>query len=179
MDLVTQSTEKGPIKWLVLFLQAISAVTLFILMMITCVDVIGRYVFNRPLTGSTELTEMAVGIVIFSILPIISWRNDHVVVDLLDHFVSPVVHMIRTVILNILISIALGFLGYRIIILGERSLSYEEVTEYLEIPSGWMMYFIGYLCWTTAFMVVTFGIYRSYRVYRQTVVTTTHESTDL
>lgn len=170
MEQVTHSTEKGPIKWLVLFLHSISAITLFALMLITCIDVVGRYVFNSPFTGSTELTEMAVGIVIFSILPIISWRNDHVVVDLLDQFVSPRVHMIRNMILNILISIALTFVGYRIMVLGERSLSYEEVTEYLEIPTGWMMYFIGIACWITAVMVITLGIYRSYREYRLTIV---------
>lgn len=170
MNQVTNSTEKGPIKWLVLFLQSISAVTLFVLMMITCVDVVGRYIFNSPLTGSTELTEIAVGIVVFSVLPIISWRNDHVVVDLLDRFFPPRIHMIRTAIINILISIALVFLGNRIIILGERAMSYEEVSEYLEIPTGWMMYFIGYICWVTAFMVITIGIYRAYYEYRQSII---------
>ena len=139
-------------------------------MLITCIDVVGRYVFNSPFTGSTELTEMAVGIVIFSILPIISWRNDHVVVDLLDQFVSPRVHMIRNMILNILISNALTIVGYRKMVLGERSLSYEEVTENIEIPTGWMMYFIGIACWITAVMVITLGIYRSYREYRLTIV---------
>ncbi len=172
MDQVIQATEKGPVKWLVLFLRSISAFTLFALMLITCVDVVGRYVFNSPFTGSTELTEMAVGIIIFSILPIISWRNEHVVVDLLDPLVSPLVHMFRCMILNTLIAIALAFVGYRITILGARSLSYEEVTEYLEIPTGWMMNFIGVACWVTAIMVITIGIYRSYHEYRQTIITT-------
>ncbi len=54
------------------FFHSISAITLFALMLITCIDVVGRYVFNSPFTGSTELIKMAVGIAIFSILPIIS-----------------------------------------------------------------------------------------------------------
>ena len=83
---LNQLTERGPIEWLVFFLHAIAAVTLFSLMLTTCIDVFGRYLFNNPLTGSTELTEIAVGIVVFSVLPVISWRNDHVVVDILDHF---------------------------------------------------------------------------------------------
>lgn len=168
MDSQLHATEKGPIKWLVLFLQAISALTLFTLMMVTCVDVVGRYVFNSPLTGSTELTEIAVGIVVFSVVPIISWRNDHIVVDLLDPLFPPLSRLIRSIIINICISIALFYLGNRIIVLGERSLSYGEVTEYLEIPSGWMMYFMGYVCWITAFMIVTLGIYRAYYEYKRT-----------
>lgn len=167
VDTLIKSTEKGPIKWLVLFLQILSAVTLFALMLVTCVDVVGRYVFNSPLTGSTELTEIAVGIVVFSVLPVISWRNDHIVVDLLDPLFPALAQFIRAIIINICISVGLVFLGIRINVLGERSLSYEEVTEYLQIPTGWMMYFIGYICWLTAFMVVTLGIFRAYREYQR------------
>jgi TRAP-type C4-dicarboxylate transport system permease small subunit len=172
VDPLINSTEKGPVKWLVLFLQVLSAVTLFALMMVTCVDVVGGYVFNSPLTGSTELTEIAVGIVVFSVLPIISWRNDHIVVDLLDPLFPALTQFIRTIIINICISIGLVYLGQRINVLGERSLSYEEVTEYLEIPAGWMMHFIGYICWLTAFMVVTLGIFRAYREYRRKLALT-------
>jgi len=137
------------------------------LMLITCVDVFGRYLFNNPLTGSTELTEIAVGIVIFSVFPIVSWRNDHVVVDILDHFFSRRVHMIRTIVINLLISVSLLFLGQRIYVLGERSLSYEEVTEYLEIPLGWMMIFIAVMCCVTALAVVTLGVVRAIAEFRE------------
>ncbi len=137
------------------------------LMLITCIDVFGRYLFNNPLTGSTELTEIAVGIVIFSVFPIVSWRNDHVVVDILDHFFSRRVHMIRTIVINLLISVALVFLGQRIYVLGQRSLSYGEVTEYLAIPLGWMMIFIAIMCWVTALAVVTLGIVRAIAEFRE------------
>lgn len=167
---LNQLTEKGPIEWLVFFLHAIAAGTLFLLMLTTCIDVFGRYLFNNPLTGSTELTEIAVGIVVFSVFPVISWRNDHVVVDILDHFFGAKAHFVRTVVINILISIALVYLGRRIYILGERSLSYEEVTEYLAIPTGWMMVFIAIMCWLSAIMVITLGIYRAFRVYRLTTI---------
>lgn len=167
MDPLIKTTEKGPIKWLVLFLQIVSAVTLFALMLITCVDVVGRYVFNSPLTGSTELTEIAVGIVVFSVLPILTWRNDHIVVDLLDPFFPALAQFIRSIIINVCIAAGLVYLGQRINVLGERSLSYDEVTEYLHIPTGWMMHFIGYICWVSALMAVTLGIYRAYCEYRR------------
>lgn len=136
-------------------------------MLVTCVDVFGRYLFNNPLTGSTELTEIAVGIVIFSVFPIVSWRNDHVVVDILDHFFSPKVHMIRTIVINLLISVALVFLANRIYLLGQRSLGYGEVTEFLAIPLGWMMIFIAVMCWVTALAVITLGVHRAIAEYRE------------
>jgi len=135
-------------------------------MLVTCVDVFGRYLFNSPLTGSTELTEIAVGIVIFAVFPILSGRNDHIVVDILDHFFSPRIHMIRTVAINGLISIALIFLGKRIYDLGQRSLGFGEVTEYLAIPLGWMMIFMAVMCWATALSAITLGVYRTIAEYR-------------
>ncbi len=144
-----------------------AALTLLTLMLITCVDVFGRYLFNSPLTGSTELTEITVGIVIFSVFPVVSWRNSHVVVDILDQFFSPKVHMIRTILINVLISAALVFLANRIFVLGQRSLSYGEVTEYLAIPLGWMMIFMAIMCWVTALAVITLGVYRAIIEYRE------------
>ena len=151
---------------MVLFLHGVAAFTLLALMLITCIDVFGRYLFNNPLTGSTELTEIAVGIVIFSVFPIVSWRNDHVVVDILDGFFSPKIHMIRTIVINLLVSVALVYLAQRIWVLGQRSIGYEEVTEYLAIPLGWMMLFIAVMCWLSAAAVITLGIYRAIVQYR-------------
>ncbi len=164
---LNRAIEKGPIRGLVLFLQGLAAFTLLSLMMITVIDVFGRYLFNRPLTGSTELTEIAVGIVVFSVFPLITWRDEQVVVDILDGFVPPRVHLIRTWLFNLIIGGSLVFLGQRIWVLGQRSLSYEEMTEYLGIPSGWMMLFIAVSCWLTAAMTVSLGNYRAWRVYRR------------
>ncbi len=161
---IIQRSEKGPVKWLGFFLNSLAAITLFALMLITCIDVIGRYLFNKPLTGSTELTEIAVGIVVFSAFPVISWRREHIVVDIFDGFFSSKMEFVRNIIINSTSAIALFFLGKRIILLGNRSLGYGEVTEYLEIPTGWMINFIGAMCWLSAFSLVTIGIYRAYTV---------------
>ena len=137
------------------------------LMLITCVDVFGRYLFNSPLSSSTELTEIGLGIVIFSVFPVVSWRNEHVVVDILDSFFSPKVHMIRTILINVLIAVALVFLAQRIWVLGHRSLEYGDITEYLAIPLGWSMIFMAIMSWITALAVITLGIYRAIVAYRE------------
>lgn len=159
--------EKGPARWLALLLNTVASVTLFSLMMITCIDVFGRYVFNRPLTGSTELVEMSLALMVFAVLPVISWRNEHIVVDLLDSFTPPTVHMARNILLNIVTAAALYFLGGRILILGSRSLNYGEESEYLGIPLGWAINFMGAMCWLTAVALLTLGIHRAIKRYRQ------------
>ena len=165
-DSLNQTVEKGPVRWLALALNSIAALVLFALMLITCVDVVGRYVLNNPLTGSTELTEMALAIVVFSVFPLISWRGEHVVVDILDSFVPPKLDLIRTILFNIAAAIALYFVGRRVIVLGNRSLDYGEVSEYLSIPTGWIINFIGGICWVTAFFILTLGSYRVWKNYQ-------------
>jgi len=164
-------SETGPAQWLAFFLNLIASVTLFLLMVITCVDVIGRYVFNAPLSGSIELTEMALGILVFAVFPVNAWRNEHIVVDMLDRFTPPIVHLLRTFVLNVIAAIALYFVGQRIITLANRSLSYGEESEYLAIPLGWTMNFIGAMCWLSAFVLLTLGILRAYQRYRHHDVT--------
>ena len=63
---------------------AIASLALLGMVLLTCVDVIGRYVLNRPITGAFELDEMSMGALVFASLPLVSLRRQHVTVDLLD-----------------------------------------------------------------------------------------------
>jgi hypothetical protein len=49
--------EKGmAIKWVAFSLELIAAIALMLLMLITCTDVIGRYLLDNSLEVATELT---------------------------------------------------------------------------------------------------------------------------
>ncbi len=157
--------DHGPAIWLAHVFKSIAAMALFFLMVLTSVDVIGRYVFNSPLTGSTELTEFAVAIVVFAYLPIISWREEHIVVDLLDNLFSKRVQHIRAGIINIIIVVSLIFLGLRIEVLASRSLRYGQVSEYMEVPVGYIMWFIAIMCWVTAIGIMINLLHRGYRCF--------------
>ena len=50
---------------------------------LTTVDVVGRYVFNSPITGVFEITEYLVLILIFSFIGYTQSQKSHVAVDLL------------------------------------------------------------------------------------------------
>ncbi len=60
--------------------------SLFGMMLLTFLDVIGRKLFDRSLPGSLELTELLMLAVIFAGLPLTSLRGEHVLFDLLDHW---------------------------------------------------------------------------------------------
>ena len=68
--------------WFSAVLAYVGAFSLFVIMCLTTADVVGRYIFNRPITGVFELTEYLVLILIFSFIGYAQSRKSHVAVDL-------------------------------------------------------------------------------------------------
>ena len=161
--------EHGLTKWLAYVFNGTSALSLFILMLVTCTDVFGRYFFNNPLTGSVEITEIFLCLMVMSALPIICWRNEHVVVDIFDSITSRFIHFVRSIIFNIIMAIALFFVGKRVLTLAARSLSYGEESEYLGFPTGYLVGFVGVMCCFSAFILITIGIFGHYKAYKKTI----------
>ena len=62
-------------KTLEKLLGVISAAVLFLMMVITTVDVFGRYVLNQPLPGGFEMTEMALAVLCLRALVSASWTT--------------------------------------------------------------------------------------------------------
>ena len=80
--MASSRSEAG--AWLDRVLGAAAAVILFGLMMLTTADVIGRYVFNWPLRGAFEVTELLLLTLIFAGLPLASRADEHVTLDFVD-----------------------------------------------------------------------------------------------
>jgi TRAP-type transport system small permease protein len=57
---------------------------LMLLMGYTVLDVVLRYVFNRPFSGSLELTEFAMSAIVFLGIAYCGWIGGHVAVDILE-----------------------------------------------------------------------------------------------
>ena len=152
--------EQGPVKWLAFALELVAAVTLFLLMVLTCADVFGRYFFDNSVDGATELTEIGIAILVFAEMPVITWRGGHVVVDILDRMLGSAVLKALGLFSAFLISTSLYFLGERIYFLAARSMRRGEVSEYLELPMGLIIQYIAVMSWVTAGAMITYGVYR-------------------
>lgn len=60
----------------------IGSIALAVLMFLTVADVFGRYLFNRPVTGTFELTEMLMVPIVFLALGLAQHHNEHISLDL-------------------------------------------------------------------------------------------------
>src|SRR6267378_4442329 len=67
----------------------LAAVFLAAMMLLTVADVALRALFNRPIHGTFELIELCLACTIFVALPAVFLRDEHLVVDVVDHFVRP------------------------------------------------------------------------------------------
>lgn len=66
-----------------------SSIILVVLMLLTVVDVTSRYLFNWPLRGAFELTELMLLVLIFAGLPLVSRADEHVTMDFVDRLLAP------------------------------------------------------------------------------------------
>ncbi len=73
--------------WLNRILGVSGAVILFVLMLLTTVDVIGRKL-DFPIRGGVEMAEILLAMIIFAGLPLVTEARQHIVIDTLEGFMS-------------------------------------------------------------------------------------------
>ena len=127
-----------------------SALVLFALMAMTCIDVVGRYFLNSPLDGATELTQLMMGLIVFAILPTVCYREEHVSVDLLDLWMPNSWINVRQAILNLLMAVMMLFVAWRVWISANFMADYGDATEFLAIPYAPITYFIAVMSGTAS-----------------------------
>jgi TRAP-type C4-dicarboxylate transport system permease small subunit len=72
-------------------LRALALASGFILLFVmvyTVADVVMRYAFNRPFSGSVEVTEFSMALIIFLALPYTGWVGAHISVDLFEKYLD-------------------------------------------------------------------------------------------
>lgn len=131
------------------YLTLFSAMSLFAMMWLTVADVIGRDVFNAPILGAFELTEVLMGLVVFAGLPQVTLTEGHVAVTLLDSFFSQRARMIQHVLVNTLCAIALALIAWRLWEASVTMARYDDVTLFMRIPlapTGFFMSIMTAVC---------------------------------
>lgn len=112
---------------------------LFVMMMITVADIIGRSVFNSPILGSVEVTKIALAIMIVCAFPLIVRDEGHISVDLLDNFIPQWLVPWRQLSIHLMSVIAISLLTWQLYKYTLRAFRYGDVTEFLRIPLGYVL----------------------------------------
>ena len=118
----------------VLLTSIICGLLLVALTAVTVVDVVGRYVFNAPLSGASELTEFLLLGIIFIGLPAITLDDDHVAIDLVTSHLSIKPRAVLKFFARVLSAGFFGFLGWQLLEHAHRLELYQDITVFLRIP---------------------------------------------
>jgi TRAP-type C4-dicarboxylate transport system permease small subunit len=136
--------------WLQRILGLTAATVLFLMMMITAVDVTGRYLFNKPVNGGFEITELLLAMLIYCGLPLVSARREHIVIDTFDPFFSRGFKRFLDIVAEILCTIAFGGIAFLIFLRAERIAGYGDTTNVLKLPLAPVAYVMAAMLAITA-----------------------------
>jgi len=115
---------------------------LVIMMVLTFVDVVARYLFNFPLRGAFEVTELMLLTLIFAGLPLVSHGDEHVIMDFIDRILSPRAQLLLVRAVHALCAAVMFFLTWQMWIKAGRISAYGDTTDVIKIPVGPFVYFM-------------------------------------
>jgi len=129
---------------------------LMAMMLLTFIDVVARYVFRRPVRGAFEVTELMLLVLIFAGLPLVSYRDDHAVMDFIDRLLGPAGQRALWRAVQVACAAFMFLLAWTLWIKANRVWAYRDATDVLRIVYGPFVYFM-------AVMVALAGIIHLYR----------------
>jgi len=152
-----QPVQSPVVRYASTLLEYVGAALLFAMMMLTFVDVIARYFFSRSITGGFEITEIMLATLIFCGLPLITLRDGHITVDLLEGFLGTSIKKLRNRFVYIMMAIVLAFLSYRLWLKGITFVEYNDQTAILYIPLAPVCFIMSVLSFISAGIAAYFA----------------------
>jgi TRAP-type C4-dicarboxylate transport system permease small subunit len=123
---------------------------LMVLMLLTFVDVVSRYLFNWPLRGAFEGTELMLLVLIFAGLPLVSHADEHVTMDFIDHMLPrPVLRLLERAVHAICAAVLL-FLAWLVLLKAGKIAAYGDTTDVLRVAVAPFVYFMTAMIALTA-----------------------------
>ena len=101
---------------------------------------------SHSITGSLELTELLMVVVIFAALPLVSLKGEHVVFDSLDSMLPSWVRKIQQGLIHIICAALLFSLAYLMWQTGAEFATTGETTAQLKITKAPFIHGMGFLC---------------------------------
>jgi TRAP-type C4-dicarboxylate transport system permease small subunit len=124
-------------------LGVVASAILFVLMLLTFVDVVGRYLLNRPLRGGFELTELFLLVLIFAGLPLVSRADEHVTMDFVDRLLGVRAKQVFVRMVHGLCAAIMFLLTWLMWLKADRIWAYRDATDVLRVAYGPFVYFMA------------------------------------
>jgi len=122
---------------------AAAACILLAMMALTVVDVVARYVFSRPVRGAFDVTELMLLVLIFAGLPLVSFSDEHAVMDFIDRILGSRGQRWLERLVQAACAAFMFLLAWLVWRKADRIWAYRDTTDVLRIVYGPFVYFMA------------------------------------
>lgn len=126
------------VAWLTRWLDRLAVVALLSMMLLTTSDVILRKAVNRPVTGVTELVELALGFAFFMAAPGVFARGANIAVDMIDQWLPSWSTALKRL-AALLSAVTLSMFAWHMWKPLVDIVSFGDTSADLQIPKIWFM----------------------------------------
>jgi TRAP-type C4-dicarboxylate transport system permease small subunit len=116
---------------------------LLAMMLLTVVDVVARYVFSRPVRGAFEITELMLVVLIFAGLPLVSFSDEHAVMDFIDRVLGPRGRRELERAVQATSAAFMFLMAWLTWLKADRIWAYRDATDVLRVVYGPFVYFMA------------------------------------
>jgi len=126
--------------------EVLGVIVLFSMMSLTGVDVFARYLFNSPIRGAFELTEIMLALLVFLSFPVAALSNSHISVEAIDGVANKALRTFSKYFALLVGASVFLVLTIQIWKHATKLQSYGQVTNSLEIPLHWIGFVASGCC---------------------------------
>lgn len=135
-------------------LALVAAACLFGLMLLTFVDVVGRYVFGAPVRGAYHIVQIGMAGVIFFAMPFVTAKRAHLRLEFVDKILSRRASLLLDIFIAAICAGAFALLASQLWSWAARLAKFGETTATLSIPLGPPLFALAILAGVTAAVFV-------------------------
>lgn len=125
-------------------LAYVAGAALLWLMLLTVVAVVMRYVFNAPILGAQDISELSLAVVVFLGIPYCGWTGGHVAVDLISSVVGESRLRYTDTLMRLAGGVLFGFVAWQAMRQGLDALEYGDASNLVDISHYPFMFLMSF-----------------------------------
>ena len=145
----------------------IAMVILGAMMLLTVVDVAGRYLLNRPIVGSTEVTEVMMVTLAFFAMVWCTMKKVHIKLDLLTEYIPSTVQTISDIVFYLLGLVLFSCIAWQNFLMARDNWLAGHTSWVLNIPNYPFYFLVAVSCGMVAIVLLLFIVQNIGQVMRR------------
>lgn len=135
-------------------LALLAALLILCLIAVTCIDVTGRYLLNRPFGGAYELTQMLLAALVFVALPLTTADGGHVEVDLVLYMLPKRAQRVLGRLAGFVSALVLAYFAWRLVLIGVSQIGEGTRSASLALPMAPLAFLAAVSCAVSAVIML-------------------------